>query len=803
MKSLWILAVALFPVISSAAFQTGQSSNLRLGDQREANNSFFNPRGVAVDPATGKVFVADTNNHRVLRFGSTAAASSGSAAEAVFGQPDLNSRSAGTTQSTFSFPAGVWVDVGGRLWVADSGNNRVLRFNNASTAGSGAAAAAVLGQVNFTSGTAAATNQNSLKNPYGVVVDGTGRLYVADRDNHRVLRYDNAASKANGGPADGLLGQVAYSGNSPASTQTGLSSPSAVAIQGSGTGPDPYTLYVADTANQRILRYDNPEAAANGANAFRLLGQPNYGPPTAGPTSALMSGPTGVAVSSTGTLFVSDYLSHRVLRYDSARTKTNGAPADGVLGQSLFTTSNFGFSAAAMASPGGIALDASGTLWVADTNNQRVTRFASAATKPNGGAADGLLGHANFTDPATVDARRMDGPRGVAQDPVSGKVFVSDTIRNRILRFASAATLQSGASAEAVLGQPDFTSSTEGATAGKLRQPAGLAMDSAGRLWVADRGNGRVLRFDNAASKASGAAADGVLGQANFTTVSSGPSNTLLGSPGAVAINASGTLWVADQANNRCVGWTNAASKANGAAMDLLFGQTNFTTNSAGTTASTLSSPLGIAVADSGKVYVADTNNHRVVRFVPPSTTGDGFFGQNASNTAISGNGVGGMNNPVSVALDVWGTLWVADASNHRVLWFKNASAATTGVSANGVLGQSGFGLSDFGNAPGRLRTPWAVSTNGKRHVWVADEGNDRALRFSTRSAVVIDHGINPSKRFFFTFESVNSLTYEVETSTDLVEWTLHSSPVASGPAHTFTDPAPLSGKKFYRATTY
>jgi sugar lactone lactonase YvrE len=98
---------------------------------------------------------------------------------------------------------------------------------------------------------------------------------------------------------------------------------------------------------------------------------------------------------------------------------------------------------------------------------------------------------------------------------------VADTGNNRVLRFASSSALSNGAAAEGVLGQADFTSGSQnrgGGIAGNtLNAPYGIAVDEAGRLWVADLFNNRVLRFDSAASKANGADADGVLGQADFT----------------------------------------------------------------------------------------------------------------------------------------------------------------------------------------------------------------------------------------------------------------------------------------------
>ncbi|MCP5534538.1 MAG: hypothetical protein H7A48_15315, partial [Akkermansiaceae bacterium] len=168
----------LLPEVSTAGFVSGQSADMALGGV-SPSGLIQNPEDIAVDPATQKVFVADASLHRVLRFSSAASLENGGRAEAVFGAPDLLDRTSGTSSNQLTSPQGICIDAGGRLWVADSGNNRVLRFDNASTAASGSAAAVALGQPNFAS-SASGTNANRMNLPYDVEVDAEGRLWVAD-----------------------------------------------------------------------------------------------------------------------------------------------------------------------------------------------------------------------------------------------------------------------------------------------------------------------------------------------------------------------------------------------------------------------------------------------------------------------------------------------------------------------------------------------------------------------------------------------------------------------------------------------
>ena len=169
--------------------------------------------------------------------------------------------------------------------------------------------------------------------------------------------------------------------------------------------------------------------------------------------------------------------------------------------------------------------------------------LSTATAFINGQDAGLVLGQPNFTSRALpTTASGMNGSFSMTVDPTSGKLFVADARNNRVLRFASGAALANGAAAEGVLGQADFTSSVQATTAGGMNGPTGVAVDSAGRLWVADEYNNRVLRFDGAVAKANGANADGVLGQPDFT--SNAPAATAGGMffPIGVAVDSTGRL---------------------------------------------------------------------------------------------------------------------------------------------------------------------------------------------------------------------------------------------------------------------
>ena len=382
-SGLVLLALLLAATPALAYFMPGnyQDASLVLGQPDFVSSSpaatqtgMHTPSGVALDPASHKVFVADTSNNRVLRFASLFALANGAPAEAVLGQPDFTGSTAHTTRNGMSSPNGVFVDAAGRLWVADFGNNRVLRFDGAASLANGANASAVLGQPNYTSGLAH-TTQNGMAEPSGVFVDAAGRLWVADYENSRVLRFDGAAGLANGANAAVVLGQPNFTTSAAGTTQSKMNWPYGMLMDSAGR------LWVADRWNNRVLRFDGAAGLANGANASAVLGQPNFSAGALHTTQAGMHWPTDVALDPAGRLYVADSLNDRILVFNGAAGLANGAKAAFVLGQVNFISNapnNGGFTSAAptLFQPLGLFYDPMAkVLFAADSVNQRVVMY--------------------------------------------------------------------------------------------------------------------------------------------------------------------------------------------------------------------------------------------------------------------------------------------------------------------------------------------------------------------------------------------------------------------------------------------
>ena len=426
-----LVAASAAPAQSTKAIPNFSAANLVLGradfEGIVANNGArdFSTIGVgevAIDATTRKVFVAD--GFRVLRFANADALASGAAAEAVFGQGNFETNVTPSVPNENRFSAiGIHIDTLGRLWIADINNYRVLRFDNANTSGNFPAATRVYGQPDFTS-KVQKFNASGMGGPTDVVVDASDRLWVADANNNRVLRFDNITNKPNGAAADAVLGQT-----------------------------------VLDTGG---------------------VGGPE------GLTQSKMDLPYALAISSSGTLFVSERDNNRVLRFDNAASLGNGANATVVLGQPNFTTKSLDLLATKMYEPSGISLSSDDTLWVADRYYARVTRFDNASTKGNGAAADGVLGQPDFFSDKqnnntqgeySANSQGFLFPAHVFVDNVKGGVWVSDTQNNRVLRFSVITTPPSDTTKPVLA-----VAKTPKITKAKKITIKGTATDSGGRV---------------------------------------------------------------------------------------------------------------------------------------------------------------------------------------------------------------------------------------------------------------------------------------------------------------------------------
>ncbi len=366
---------------------------------------------------------------------------------------------------------------------------------------------------------------------------------------------------------------------------------------------------------------------------------------------------------------------------------TTGQNATLVLGRTNFNaggTIHDSPSGHALYVPEGLAFDNSGNLWVVDTGFNRVLMFAPPFT--NGKSATLVIGQENLTstDPA-LSATGLDQPYGMAFDN-DGNIWVADTNNNRIVEYRT--PFVTGETASVVIGSPSFDKGVYPTTASSLAAPYGMAFDTSGNLWAVDYYDNRILEYKQPFKDHMNASL--VIGQPDFTTNSDGSTPNRTNLPSSIAFDSTGNLWVTDSLNNRVLEFTKPFSTDESAS--LVIGQKNFTENLSGITNDSLNTPYGITFDKSGNLWITDGNNARVLEYVPPFSNGMAaslVLGQTNFAGMHMGTSSSMLSEPYDVKIDDKGNLWVADTDNNRVLEF-----ATTAVPEFGPITSAVFALS-------------------------------------------------------------------------------------------------------------
>ena len=688
----------------------GQGGNFETTRGPTEASGLREPKGTAVDGA-GNLYIADTGNNRVLYF----PAGTTTAATRVYGRPNPP----GTTfpfglrprADTMSNPQGVALDGAGGLYVADTGNNRVLYF----PAGTITAATRVYGQLgslttaipNITGG----IDANGLVRPTSVAVDGAGGLYVADTGNNRVLYFPagtTTATRVYGQDGD-------FTTNAPNKTGTnasGLFNPVGLALDPGGR------LYVVDEFNNRVLSY-----AAGATTATVVFGQHGDFTTNAVNSPALdadaLFEPAAVSVDTAGNVAIADRRNNRVLWYPSGSTT-----ATRVYGQhGNFTISganDVGVRADTLWEPAGVLL--SGTVFIADTANHRVLSYPNVST--TGTAVYGQAGDLTASVPNRVDfgASYLSQPTGLVADDLGG-FYVADTEDHRVLHFPSGSS-----AATTVYGQNgNFRTALSANGADGLVQPTGVTVDRSGGVFIASTGE-HVVHFYPLGSTAA----------ARTYALPHGPSSRALSRPNGLAVDAAGNLYVADKGNHRVLFFPAGSTTAT-----RVYGQHGSfdtgTPNKGGVSADSLDSPVSLALDDAGNLYVGDVGNHRVLFFPAGSTTATRVYGQRGSMTTNAENNGGvsaeSLSWPSGLTIDRAGRLYVADEFNHRVLGFPSGS--TRAATVYGQLGS--FTTNELykgGLNAASLSHPIGLDIDHDGQLYVVDEGSNRVLRFDAGPAL-------------------------------------------------------------------
>ncbi|MDQ6676270.1 MAG: SMP-30/gluconolactonase/LRE family protein [Acidobacteriota bacterium] len=596
--------------------------------------AFRDTESVAFDRA-GNLYAADAGDHRIRKITTEGIITT----VAGTGFPGFAGDNGPAARAQLNLPYGVTADPAGNLYVADLGNNRIRRIS-------------ADGTITSLPGTFQA--------PRNVLADSQGNVYVSEFDAHRVRRI-------------GLDGSVTLIAGTGARGRSGDSGPAILALLNYPAGlalDSQGALYIADSGNAEIRK------VANGVITTVLgNGTPGISLPTQ------LNVPTGLAFDAFNNLYVADSGNRRIRRLSPAGSASTIATpardlafdssgnliaasgdhitkilASGVMaafagdGSYLFRGDAGPANESRLNLPAAVAVDSSGTLYIADSGNNRIRTVSpsgviSTATGPTGlrspvaltldssanlliadppSALIWKLGPASLLPFAGTTFQGFTGegfprlasslalPGGVAAGP-TGIVYIADTANNRIRRINSAGILTTAAGNDVRGWNGDGPG-----TASSLDSPTALALDPSGVLYFADTGNNRIrkLTLDGQVVTVAGA---------QVTALA-------LSAPRGLAFDASGNLWIADTGNHRIqlMAPDGAVTIAAGT------GAPGFSGDGADARSGQFQSPAGLAADSLGNIYVADTGNNRIRILIapPPAVTEALSTGYTAVNAA-------------------------------------------------------------------------------------------------------------------------------------------------------------------------
>jgi len=663
---------------------------------------FNSPASAAVDGA-GNVYVADTKNHTIRRITAGGVVTTMAGTAGIAGSADGIGSAA-----RFKIPHGVAVDSTGTVYVTDTGNFTVRKIT---PGGVVTTLAGTAGHRGLIDGTGSAAEFDDAQ---GIAVDNAGNVYVAE------VAYNTIRRITPGGVVTTLaagagFGSGSEDGTGPAAQ---FDHPIGLAVDGAGT------VYVADSWNQTIRKISAGGVVTTLAGL--AIPQPDIEPGLGsaglggsadgtGP-AARFNGPTGMAADNAGNVYVTDLWNNTIRKITPGGAVTTlGGTADFPPGSADGTG-----PAARFSHPNGIAVDATGSVYVADTDNHTIRKIT-----PDG-VVSTLAGMANLSGRADGigQAARFNAPRSVAVDS-AGNVYVADTINCAIRKITPAGV------ATTLAGAADGSADGTGLAA-QFFFPQGAAVDSTGTVYVADTGNNTIRKITPGGVVTTLAGTPGV---GTYPVDGTGPA-ARFDQPFALAVDGAGTVYVADTRNNmiRKITPAGVVTTLAGTAANSTYGGSADGTGPA----AQFEAPCGIAVDSAGMVYVADALNSTIRKITPEGvvTTLAGTAG--ARGSADGTGAAARFNTPRGVAVDGTGNVYVSDQGD-----FYDASQTIRKITPEGVVttlgGIAGVAGSEDGIGPAaRFNSPDGVAVDGAGTLYVADSDNNAVRKGVLAVAPVI-----------------------------------------------------------------
>jgi sugar lactone lactonase YvrE len=726
----------------------GNGVGAYTGDGGAATNaSLDDPSGVAID-GSGNILIADLNNSRIRRVDANGIITT-VAGNGLFG---FSGDGGAATHAELDSPSDVAIDGSGNLFIADQVNNRVRKVDTngfiTTLAGNG-----LLG----ISGDGATATNAELDSPYGLAVDASGNLFIAEPYNNLVRRVDTngfITTVAGDGYVNLATGYSRYSGDGGAATNASLNRPLGLAVDAFGN------LFIADSQNDVIRMVDTNGFITTVAGDYSKGGSYSGDGTTA--TNASLSFPSDVAVDLSGNLFIADQGNHRVreVRLGASSLILNSFSAANTGNYQVIVTSPYGsvtsavatltvvfppsiisqpFNvAAAVGSVASLSVDASGTApltysWYSNGTNlvqssaNSTLSFTNASAAESGGytvVVTNLYGSAT----SVVVTLGVGFPPSIITEPAGQTVNAGASVSLSVdavgpgpftFRWQVNGGILANDIITTVAGIGSAASSGDGAAATNAGlDPTGVAVDSSSTLFIAEYLNNRVRKVDakGMITTIAGTGTQGYSGDGGAAT------NASLNGPDRLAVDASGNLFIADS-NNQCVRKVDTNGVITTVAGN---GVKGYSGDGGAATNASLDFPRSVAADASGNLFIADCNNHRVRK-----------VDANGMITTVAGNGVNGYSGDGGTATnaslsfvqgvmaDAFGNLFISDTGNNRIreVNAKGVISTFAGKGTEGFFGDGGL-ASDAG-----LFGPVCLAADGFGNCYVADLLNYRIRR--------------------------------------------------------------------------
>ncbi len=630
---------------------SGDGANALIGQ-------LANPAGLALDPA-GNLYIADSGNKRIRRVNLNSGVISTFAGNGSNGFSGDN----GPATAAGMTPYSVALDSSGAVYVGDGiFGSRVRRID----AQTGIITTLAGNNTHGYAGDNGPAKDALLDGPRAICVDDGRNVYIADQNNNRVRRIDARS---------GIITTVAGNGTSPTSGDFGDNGPArsaavpypqALALDGKGN------LYIANYSSIRRVSLDTERiTTVAGSNQFT-----GYSGDGGSPASALLAAPSGIVTTDDGrNLIVADTVNNRIRQVDFVRGTISTVAGNGY---NAFRGENELAIGAVLEAPWGLATSKRGDLFIADKGNHRIRRvnLATAIITTVAGYGGSVPGNQYTGDGGPAIIAGLTFPGSSVVDDQRQILYIADTGNSRI----RAVDLKTGIiSLMAGNGNWDSTGDGGPATKAGIRSPNGLALDTAGNLYLSDTDNHRVRYIETTTGTIRTIAGNGVGGFGGDGGLATSAS---LDGPDGLTVDQSGKLYIADTNNHRirCLDSTkNTITTIAGT------GRRGYGGDAGPALLAALDSPHQLAIDSRGDLYIADTGNSRVRRVNMVT----GIITTVAGNGSGSFNGDGGpaeqasVSAPVGLVFDTAGNLYITDFGNDRVR--RVAAAPSLTLSSNAV----------------------------------------------------------------------------------------------------------------------